>query len=79
MKGRRQVKEGLLSLETIRHGLYLCSSQRLKYLSAFERGMVVGARQFLVCIKYDPPPKGHPANGRPVVENRSLMKEDKGG
>ena len=47
-----------------------------KYLSAFEQGMVVGARctslckelqlgytqQFPLCIKNGPTPKGHPAN-----------------
>ena len=56
-------------------------------LSVFERGMVVGARctglsvsrtttllDFPVCIKNGPPPKGHPANGSPVVENGSLMR-----
>ena len=51
--------------------------ERQKYLSAFEQGMVVGARglcqdllhcwvfhaqQFTMCIKNGPPPKGHPAN-----------------
>jgi hypothetical protein len=32
-----------------------------------------------VFIKNGPPPKGHPAIGRPVVEKGSLMKEDRGG
>ena len=58
----------------------MCAIQRVngerKYLTAFERGMVVGAilyqelqhcwvfhaQQFPVCIKNGPPPKGHPAN-----------------
>jgi hypothetical protein len=32
-------------LRELRHGLFMCSSQRMtKDLSAFERGMVVGAR-----------------------------------
>jgi hypothetical protein len=52
---------------------------KTKYLSAYERAMVVGGRrtglrqelqrcwvfhaqQFPVCIKNDPPPKGHTAN-----------------
>jgi hypothetical protein len=35
MKGRRQVREGFLSTTTI----------ETKYLSAFERGLVVGARR----------------------------------
>jgi hypothetical protein len=38
---------------------------KTKYLSAFERGMVVGARFTDLCQELelnDPPPKGHPAN-----------------
>ena len=75
MKGRTQVKEEFISLETIEPRIvYVCQSE-----SAFEQGMVVGARctglcqelqlcwvfhtqQFPVCIKNGPPPKGHPAN-----------------
>jgi hypothetical protein len=66
MQGRRQIKSGFLSLETIESCL-------------FEQGMVVGARgtglcqelqhcwvfhtqQFAMCIKNGPPPKGHPTN-----------------
>ena len=41
MKGKRQVKEGDLSLETIETWMvYVCHSEH-----AFERGMVVGAFQ----------------------------------
>ncbi|MGH0136489.1 UNVERIFIED_CONTAM: hypothetical protein FKN15_061132 [Acipenser sinensis] len=42
-----------------------------------QRCWVFHAQQFPVYIKDGPPPKGHPANGRPVVENGSLMKEAK--
>ena len=80
MKGRRQVKEGVLSLDQLRHGLCMCAVQRVngktKDVSAFEWGIVVGARltslsvsiiffhiqKFPVCIKNGPPPKGHQAN-----------------
>ena len=82
MKGRRQVEEGFLSLETIE----TWTIQRVdlnggfeQTNGGFEQGMVVGARrtglcqelqhcwvfhakQFLVCIKNGPTPKGHPAN-----------------
>ena len=48
MKGRRQFKEGFLSLERIKTWIvYVCHSKgewTTKYLSAFEQGMVVGAR-----------------------------------
>ena len=72
MKGRRQVKEGFLSLETIETWI-------VYDLSAFEQGMEVRARhtslcqelqqcwdfhgqQFLTCIQNGPPHKGHPAH-----------------
>ena len=49
MKGRRQVKEAFLCFETIETWIvYVCHSEgewaRHKNVSAFERGMVVGAR-----------------------------------
>ena len=48
MKGRRQVKEGFLSLETIEIEWHTHNPRvngQDKYLSAFERGKVVGARR----------------------------------
>jgi hypothetical protein len=49
VKGRRQVKEGFLRLETIETWIvsvlpFIGWMGKTKYLSAFERGTVVGAR-----------------------------------
>ena len=47
MKGSRQVKDGFLSLETIETWIvYVCHSESV---SAFEQGMVVGARSTGLC------------------------------
>ncbi|KAK6305474.1 hypothetical protein J4Q44_G00242540 [Coregonus suidteri] len=51
MKGRRQVKEGFLSLET--WIVYVCHSdgeRARQNVSVFERGMVVGARRTSLCL-----------------------------
>ena len=48
MNGRRQVKEGFLSLEKIE--TWICARGWMaKYLSTFERGTVVGARRTSLC------------------------------
>ena len=55
MKRRRQVKEGLLSLETIETWIvYVCHSEgewaETTYLSAVEQGMVVVARHISLSV-----------------------------
>jgi hypothetical protein len=77
MKGRRQVKEGFLSLETCVGAIQ--RERATKDLRVFERGIVVGARhtgscqepqhccivhtqQLTVVIINGPPLKKHPAN-----------------
>ena len=44
MKGRRQIKEGFLSLETIEAWIMNVCHSEIKDLSAFERGIIVGDR-----------------------------------
>jgi hypothetical protein len=53
MKGRRQVKESFLSLETTEAWIvYVCHSEgraRQKNVIAFEQGMVIDARRTSLC------------------------------
>ena len=82
MKGRRQVKEGFISLETIATWIvYVCHSEgewaspkievplnwvvgarRTGLCQELQRCWVFHGQKCPVCIKNDPPLKGHPAN-----------------
>ena len=66
-------------LSTFERGMVVgCQEHRFECVKNCNAAGFFTLNNFL-CIKNGPPPEGHSANGRPAVENGSLIKEAKGG